>query len=162
MIPGRAANLESDKSLAIDGHGRDEIAHRDADGADEGVAEPGRGVDLDMDGGMIGAEEVVVDAKREFVVPGGAGVAVLIDPGGSLPVRVDPDEGVSAEGLGDGGEVSGGDEADLENAVAGWRLEGDGGAGEGRIHRRRVGRIHIYTARDDGDHTAKGLASIIV
>lgn len=57
--------------------GREEVGNQDGDGADEDLAEPGVGVDLDHDDGVVGIEEVVVDAEDKLLVPGGVGVANL-------------------------------------------------------------------------------------
>lgn len=79
---------------------RNEIADKDAHRAHEGVAEPTNGVDLDGDGGGVEAEELLVDAEHELVVPRRVVVALGVHDGGELALRVDPGGGVGSHFLG--------------------------------------------------------------
>lgn len=74
---GGTANLEGYEAELGFAVGREEVGNQDGDGADEDLAEPGVGVDLDHDDGVVGIEEVVVDAEDKLLVPGGVGVANL-------------------------------------------------------------------------------------
>lgn len=80
--------------------GKEEIANEDANGADEGVAQPRRRVYLDHDSGVFFVEELVVDAEQEFLVPPGIGVAVSVDTCQQSALRVEPRDGVRLHRLG--------------------------------------------------------------
>lgn len=71
-------------------------------------------IDLDHQARRVRSEELIINTEHEFIVPCGVVAAVGVDPGGELPVWVDPCDGVGTHGAGDGGEVLGGDDVELE------------------------------------------------
>ena len=92
-----AADLERDETRAERGAvgvrtrgRRGEVSDEDANSADVDVFEPMKRVDLNHDGGGVGAEKFVVDAEDELVVPRWVGVALGVDARGELPIGVDP------------------------------------------------------------------------
>nr|GME13007.1 hypothetical protein CEY00_Acc25353 [Ipomoea batatas] len=113
LICRMGRNLKGDEThaeilaLATSG-GREEVADEEPDGADEGVAEPFDGVDLDLDGGGVALEELVVDAEHEFIVPRGVVAAVVVHGGGESAGRVEAHGGVRLHFLGHGFQVLGG------------------------------------------------------
>lgn len=104
---GSATNLKGDESGATENvpRGVDEVSDENADGANEVIAEPGRGrVDLDHDGGVVGKQEVVVNLEGKLVVPGGVGMALRVHAGAQLALQsgFKPHNGVCSHRFGDG------------------------------------------------------------
>ena len=116
---GGSANLEGDEAELGFSVGREEVGELDGDGADEDVAEPGVGIDLDHDDGVVGIEEAVLDAEDELLVPGGIGVAFLVHLGGQFALRVEPRHRVAPNGFRHLGQVLGRDHVDLKELVWG-------------------------------------------
>lgn len=80
-----------------------EIIEKNFNSAYKNITKPRNGVNFDVDGGGLGVEKLIVNTERELVIPGGVAVALIVDPGCAFAVRVDPCEGVGAEGFADGG-----------------------------------------------------------
>lgn len=114
-MPRRAGNLESH---AAEGRVFDqrwgEVTDGETGGSDGEVAQPGQVVDFDCDGGGFLFEELFVDVEENFIIPGGVGVAMVVDFGGEFVVGVDVGDGEGAEHFGDRREVVGGDDVDFE------------------------------------------------
>lgn len=89
---------------------RNKVSNEHPNGADDDVAEPMCGVDLDHDGGGIFPEKLLIHLENKFVIPRGIVVPLCIHARGELPGRVDPGPGVGAHLLGNGLQILRGDD----------------------------------------------------
>lgn len=131
---GGAAHLERDDAAGEGG------AEDDAHDAEEAVAAEAPGVEeVDVDGGGVGGEEVVVDAEEELVVPGGISVAGGVQQASAeLVGRIHPGGGVHGRGPGGRVELLGGDDGELQEVEGGGVEGGDRfRAVDGATHHRR-------------------------
>lgn len=93
---------------------REKVGEEDSDVADVDLVEPMLGVYFNVDGRCFRAEEGVVDAVDELVVPGGVCVSVRVDTCGEFLCRVDPGDSVGPHIFGEWGKVLSGDDVELE------------------------------------------------
>lgn len=126
-----------------------EAANGETSGANWEVAQPGKVIDFDCHGRRFLFEELFIDVEEDFVIPGGVGVALVVDFRGEFVVRVDVGDGEGSKHFGDGRKVVGGDDVDFE-------LEGRLGRHGGRECLRPPGDRR-QLGREEGEKGSKGL-----
>lgn len=110
---------------------RDKVSDEAADGANEHVAEPVVGVDLDHDGGGVLPEKLLLHTEHELIVPRRVVLPLLVHAGRQLPLGVHPRRRVCLHRLRHQLQILGGDDVDLQQLVRFGR-------------RRHFGLIYVY------------------
>lgn len=69
---------------------RDEISDEDTNGADERIAKPMDGINVNLNGRCVLPKKFLIYPKNKLVVPRGVVTSFGINPGGKFSGRVDP------------------------------------------------------------------------